>query len=335
MGIQGLGKIIDYADCVEIKNFGDISQIFAVDGYQLIYKIIMNYDNVKHFNNINMEIFYILKSLIQIMKNNKKLIICLDGSPPDCKKETLSKRKNEKQNAMKMLENSKCNEKQKLKYVKKGFSLGSEHIEEYISLLDLLGIPYIMSPEEAEAQCAALTMLKFANATVSRDYDTILFGCKFMVTHINKNCVVKQINRDKLLKNLGINEDQLIDLCIILGTDYSKGIDRIDPLDAYFKFKMCNFDIEKFISKLMSENENRSDERKYLIPYNFMEKRLVAKNYFLNAPVVDPRKINITWSEPKYDKIREYLLNKKFDINFINDQIQQLRKIYNYYIKKF
>lgn len=59
-----------------------------------------------------------------------------------------------------------------------------EMIEEAKALLQLFGIPYITSPAEAEAQCAALQLLDLVDGVISDDSDTFLFGARTVYRHI-------------------------------------------------------------------------------------------------------------------------------------------------------
>jgi flap endonuclease-1 len=193
-----------------------------------------------------------------------------------------------------------------------------------------MGIPYVESPGEAEAQCCACNIAGMCDGVVTEDWDAILFGCKRMLKNFSNKSEVIEINSDALIKSLGMrNRSQLIDLGILLGTDYCRGITGIKPVDIYKKFKAVNFNVRKFLDNL------KQDTTKVRIPENFIEEWEIARDYYLNAPVIDPKKIidkNIKWNEPKYDKLLEYLVNEKgFEMDIIKPRINELKIMYAYY----
>lgn len=110
-------------------------------------------------------------------------------------------------------------------------------IEDAKRLLDLLGIPYVQAPSEAEAQAAYMTMRGDVWASSSKDYDTLLFGTPRLVRYltisgkeflpskgISRTLNPEIIILDEFLSNYGISREQLIDLAILTGTDFNEGI---------------------------------------------------------------------------------------------------------------
>ena len=64
-------------------------------------------------------------------------------------------------------------------------------------LLQLFGIPYIIAPMEAEAQCAFLDAAQLTDGTITEDSDIWLFGGRRVYKHFfnpNKTCVEYQLN---------------------------------------------------------------------------------------------------------------------------------------------
>ena len=129
-------------------------------------------------------------------------------------------------------------------------ALGKEYlwqniIKESKELLSALGVPYIDSPASAESQCAYLVKEGIAHYSNSQDFDSMLFGCPRLVQNLSKSLRRKvqgkwsytkitplRINLRKNLKNLGIDQFQLVDIGLMIGTDYFPGIKGIGPKKA-------------------------------------------------------------------------------------------------------
>jgi len=112
-------------------------------------------------------------------------------------------------------------------------------------LLQLLGIPYIQAPSEAEAQCAYMAMKGDAWAANSRDYDSLLFGAPRLVRYItiagrefmpsrgvSRKLRPEIIELREFLHHHGITREELIDLAVLIGTDFNSGIRGIGPKKA-------------------------------------------------------------------------------------------------------
>jgi hypothetical protein len=57
-------------------------------------------------------------------------------------------------------------------------TLTADMVEDLVEMLQLFGLPYLIAPSEAEAQCAALEMLGVVDGVVTEDSDTFLFGAR-------------------------------------------------------------------------------------------------------------------------------------------------------------
>jgi flap endonuclease-1 len=109
-------------------------------------------------------------------------------------------------------------------------------------LLEAMGIPVIMAPSEAEAQCAAIQQQGLVDYIVTKDYDGLLFGANQIIRQLTFKTRKKiggkwqtitphleLLSLRHTLKSLRINRAQLIDLAILIGCDYFKGIPKIGP----------------------------------------------------------------------------------------------------------
>lgn len=102
----------------------------------------------------------------------------------------------------------------------------SKHNADCKRLLELLGIPIVQAPSEAEAQCAQLCKEGLVYAAATEDMDSLTFGCPRLVRNLTSanNDKVKEFILEKALSGLGITQKQFIDLSILMGCDYCESI---------------------------------------------------------------------------------------------------------------
>lgn len=173
-------------------------------------------------------------------------------------------------------------------------------IKESKQLLGALGVPCINSPASAESQCAQLVKDKVAYCSNSQDFDSLLFGCPRTVRNLSKSLKRKvhgrwtyqkitpvQIDLKKSLKSLGINQFQLVDAAILIGTDYFPGIKKVGPKHAH-KFALKY----KSLETVIQEEKNNYD-------FSSLTSDIISKvrKIFL-LPEVIKNYQNIRWDYP-------------------------------------
>ena len=100
-------------------------------------------------------------------------------------------------------------------------------------LLTLFGIPYIIAPQEAEAQCAYLNEQKLVDAVITDDSDVFLFGASLVYRNFfqdKKYCEV--YSADRIRKDIGLDRNRFIQLALLLGSDYTEGVSGIGIVNA-------------------------------------------------------------------------------------------------------
>ena len=108
-----------------------------------------------------------------------------------------------------------------------------EMTEEVMALLRLLGVPYVVSPSEAEAQCVALEQLGLVDGVVTNDCDAFLFGGSTIYKHIfNEDKFVEVYTAADVQTKLKLVRSDLINMGLLLGTDYTDGVKGIGPVNA-------------------------------------------------------------------------------------------------------
>jgi len=101
-------------------------------------------------------------------------------------------------------------------------------------LLQIMNVPYINAPREAEALCAYLCSTNICDATLSTDTDLLAYGCTYFLYSIDHTThAIKYVNRTQLLQEMNLSDDQFLNMCILCGTDYNKNFAKIGPVTAY------------------------------------------------------------------------------------------------------
>lgn len=264
---------------------------------------------------------------INLLAEGIKLIYVFDGIPPELKSKEIEERKKAKEIAREKYEEAKEreDEKEMKKYAGRDVKLTKEIIEESKELLNALGIAIIQAESEGEAEAALIAKNKHAWASASQDYDSLLFGTPRLVRNLTLsrkrktssgslvNTEIELIDLGEVLKQLNIDQDKLICLAILVGTDYNpggvRGIGQKRALEIVQKHNNPE-EIFEFVSN--------SD--KYTLDFNWKE----IFNQFKEFKTVTNEKIE----EPKIDKekVIEILVNKHdFSKERIDNALDKLK----------
>ncbi|MGI6472263.1 MAG: flap endonuclease-1 [Candidatus Methanomethylophilaceae archaeon] len=109
-------------------------------------------------------------------------------------------------------------------------------------LIRLLGLPIIQAPGDGEGQCAYMCAKGDVWASASQDFDSLLFGAPVLVRNVTMTGRRKVPGRDlyrevktevirlqDFLDALEVTREQLVDVAILMGTDFNPGIKGIGP----------------------------------------------------------------------------------------------------------
>jgi len=112
-------------------------------------------------------------------------------------------------------------------------------------LLRLMGLPVVDAPSEGEAQASHMAAQGRVWAAGSKDYDCLLFGTPRLVRFLTisgkeflpskgafRAITPELIDTAGMLDHLKITREQLIDLAILIGTDFNDGVKGIGPKKA-------------------------------------------------------------------------------------------------------
>ncbi|CAH6720411.1 DNA repair protein Rad2p [[Candida] jaroonii] len=192
-------------------------------------------------------------------------------------------------------------------------------INDVQELLRRFGIPFITAPMEAEAQCAELLKLGLVDGIITDDSDCFLFGGDRIYKNMfNQKQYVECYMNSELQRNLGLDQHKLIELGLLLGSDYTEGIKGIGPVLAMeilaefgnlvnFKKWFDNAAVGQIDSSttLKKNLATRVKTGKLFLPPSFPDP-IIFDAY--TTPEVDSSKDPIKWGIPDLDQIRSFLM---------------------------
>lgn len=180
-------------------------------------------------------------------------IFIFDGKAPPEKREILQKRKEDREEAeaeyqrlqQRLSEGSiDESEKQEVMYnmdllKKKVVTVTKSQTDLVKQLLSASGMSYYDAPSEADELCALLNIQEKVWGCLSEDMDMFVYGCKRVIRYLSllhHTAVVYHV--EGILRNLGISQQELREICVLSGTDYNSeeqgGLTLEDTL-TYFK----------------------------------------------------------------------------------------------------
>ncbi|HTX60781.1 MAG TPA: flap endonuclease-1, partial [Methanobacterium sp.] len=231
-------KFKDIVNPEHIK-FDDLKgKTVAIDAANIIYQflsIIRQTDGtplMDHRGKVTSHFSGILYRTTSLIEKEIKPFYVFDGAPSELKKSTQIKRSEIKEESRKKwkeaLENGNIEEARK--YAGRTSRMSTEIIEGSKKLLELMGIPYIQAKGEGEAQASYMVDKGDAWCVGSQDYDCILFGATRTVKNLTitgGKANLELIRLEKVLEELQITREQLIDVAILVGTDFNEGVKGI------------------------------------------------------------------------------------------------------------
>jgi flap endonuclease-1 len=307
------------------------SKIVAIDAYNAIYQflsIIRGPDGLPltdYSGKITSHITGLFYRNINFLSLGIKPVYVFDGKPPSLKSAEIERRKKIKKEATIKYENavSQGRYEEAKKYAQQTSILKDEMVEDSKRLLELFGIPFVNAPSEGEATAAYLTITGQAHVSASQDFDSLLFGAKKLVRNFtnsgkrklpNRNTTIEVepeiIDLTKTLDALGITREQLVDIGILIGTDFNPdGFERIGPKTALKVIKQHG-KLEE-----IPQIQEKLDQTDY--------KQI--REIFLNPKVANVP--DLKFGNVDYQGMTNYLTNERnFSIERVGASLNRLKK---------
>ena len=257
----------------------------------------------------------------RILESGITPVYVWDGRPPDFKKYTVEKRVEQREKAMTRLKEAR--ERGEIEEIRvaaqQAVRLTKDMVEESKKLLEAMGVASIQARGEGEAQCAHMCKSGQVWAVASQDFDSLVFGAPRLIRNLNitgkrklpgrqvyVDVKPELIELDAVLKELGINQEQLIIIGLLAGGDYNPGgIKGIGPKKA-LKLVQEKKDLDTILDGL---------EWPFEVP---------AKTLFEFYKKPDVENVNIPEPELDLEKLKELLLSHDFSEDRIANTLKKL-----------
>jgi flap endonuclease-1 len=323
MGIN-IGSLLK----TEKITFNDLKdRVIAIDAYNVIHQflaIIRQRDGTPLKDSegrITSHISGLLHRTGNMVEARIRPIYIFDGKPHPLKNQTLQIRKERKIRAE--IEWKDAIEKGDFERARTKAQQTSRITDEIANqskdLLKILGIPFIQAPSEGEAQASYMVKKGDAYAAGSQDFDCLLVGSPILIRNLTSSnrrklpgkktytkVFPELIRLDFNLKQLGISHKQLVDMAILIGTDFNPGVKGLGPKKSLNLIKKVG-NIENAIATIGGDNAPTFDEIDNI------------RKLFLDPNVI--KDYSLKWSKPDIDKVIEILSE---EYNFTKNRIDPI-----------
>ena len=264
-------------------------------------------------------LFYRSVALLDI---GVKPVFVFDGRPPELKSRTIETRRQARKTAEREWSDAlKAGDmKRALTKASQSSRLDGGMVDEAKRLLGSMGIPWVVSPTEGEAQMAHMARKGDVWAGASQDFDAILFGTPLLVRNLTLSkrrktssggstpITPELVELEHVLEVLSITREQLVDLSILVGTDFNEGVRGIGPKKAL---------------KLIREHsslEGMSERSTTGVPPDFEEVRRISLD-----PEVD-NDYRLDWKSVDPEGVRKLMCDQHgFSVDRIDSTLSRVR----------
>jgi len=323
MGVSLKEIVKEYAKPCKTE---DLSGIVAIDALNTLYQfltIIRQPDGTPLMDSSGRTtshlsgLFYRTISMLEV---GLQPVFIFDGKPPELKRATNEERHARREEAeLKFHEAQRAGDTEAAyKYARSAARPDEAIIQSAKDLLTAMDIPYLIAPSEGEAQAAYMVMQGDVTYAASQDYDTLLFGAPSFLRNLTVSGRRKirgrtiQVHPEIItlkdaLAGLSLTREELIQIAILIGTDFNPGVPGIGAKRGLKAVK--NGEYEKTLEQAPPADIDYDE----------------VMNFFLHPPVTD--EYSLEWKNLDAETVRSFLCD---DYEFSDEKIMRtLEKVAN------
>lgn len=241
---------------------GDLQGAVAIDGFNALYQflsIIRQPDGTPLMDKdgrVTSHLSGIFYRTTSFLEQGIQPVWVFDGTPSELKSRTINERRAVRKDAEEKWEQAKRegDTEGAFRHAMASSKLNEDILSSARTLLSLIGIPVLDAPSEGEAEASYLAATGKVRYMASQDYDALLFGAPLLVRNLTVsgkrrlhgrmvNVQPEMIRLDEVLSGLAITREELVDLAILVGTDFNEGVPGIGAKTAFKRIKNREFDL--------------------------------------------------------------------------------------------
>ena len=320
-----------------IKDLKD--KVLAVDSMNLLYQFLTTIRSADGSaltdskGRVTSHLIGLFNRTTSLMEQGLKLVFVFDGKAPEIKKKTWEKRaKVKKEAALKLKEAEEAHDLEGMrKFASRTVILDKEMIADAKKIITALGLPIVQAPSEGEAQTAYMVKKGDAYASISQDYDNLIFSCPLLVRNLSIAGKRKRAGKfafvtvkpesivlQEVLEHLELEIDQLIVLAILVGTDYNPGgVKGIGPKTGLKLLQKYGKDFD-----LIFKEADWDDELDWKEIFRTIKELPTTDDYELTWKKIDEEAL-IKLLVKEYDFSKERVKSKLDKLNKVQDSLKQ------------
>ncbi len=244
-------------------------------------------------------------------------VYVFDGAPPELKAATIRARRSVREEAGRQYAAAveSGDHAEAYKQARMATRIDATVIGSAQRLLDLLGVPWLTAPSEGEAQAARMAADGAVAYAVTQDYDALLFGAPDLARNITisgrrrlhgRTIVVEpeRIRLAEVLEGLRVTREELIEVGILVGTDFNEGLRGVGPKTALKIVREGRF--EETVAERMPGFDPDP-----------------IRTFFLEPPVTDDYRLD--WRAPDAEGLRAMLSDEySFSVERVNGALERI-----------
>jgi len=224
----------------------------AIDAFNTLYQFLSSIRQPDgtplqdRAGNVTSHLSGILYRTASLLEMGIRPVYVFDGTPPELKKKTIEARRALRAEAEKEWKAAleRGDVKRAATMASRSSRLTQDMISESQALLDRMGVPWLTAPGEGEAQMAYMVARGDVWTGASQDYDALLFGTPRLVRNLTlagrkrlpsgkfQQVEPELVLLQEFLSALKISREQLVDMAILIGTDFNEGVKGVGPKRA-------------------------------------------------------------------------------------------------------